>query len=115
MRTRTVFLSSTGRDLTAYREAAYRTIEGLDGYHCVRMEDFGARDWAADEFCRAKVSECDVFVGIVGHLYGGAPPGSEQSFTEREYDAAVKHSKPRLMFLAQLPQLDGLNLGFSST
>jgi hypothetical protein len=28
-----VFLSSTAGDLADYREAAYRTIEGLDGYH----------------------------------------------------------------------------------
>jgi hypothetical protein len=68
MATRTVFLSSTGHDLTAYRDAVYRAIEGLDGYHGVRMEDFGARDWAADDFCRAKVAACDVFVGIDGHL-----------------------------------------------
>jgi hypothetical protein len=83
--------------LTAYRDAVYRAIEGLDGYHGVRMEDFGARDRAADDFCRAKVAACDVFVG---HLYGSCPPRSEQSFTEREYDAAVRGSKPRLMFLA---------------
>ena len=36
------FLSSTGRDLTEHREAAYHAIEGLDGWHCVRMEDSGA-------------------------------------------------------------------------
>ena len=71
MQIRTVFLSSTARDLQEYREAAYKAIEGLDGYHCVRMEDFGARDQEADEFCAAKVAECDLFVGIVG-TYTGA-------------------------------------------
>jgi hypothetical protein len=34
-----VFLSSTGRDLKTYREAAFGAIEGL-GLQCVRMEDF---------------------------------------------------------------------------
>jgi hypothetical protein len=97
---RTVFLSSTGRDLRAYREAAYRAIHGLDGYHCVRMEDFGARDWEVDEFCRAKVAACDLFVGIIGHVYGDHPDHSEQSFTEREFEAAAAASKPRLMFIA---------------
>jgi hypothetical protein len=95
-----VFLSSTARDLAEYRELVYRAIEGLDGYHCVRMEDFGARDWEADAFCRAKVAECDLFVGIVGHLYGSCPPGTEQSYTEREYEAAVAAEVPRLMFIA---------------
>jgi tetratricopeptide (TPR) repeat protein len=95
-----VFLSSTARDLARYREAVYRAIEGLEGTHCVRMEDFGARDWEADDFCRAKVAECDVFVGIVGHLYGSCPEGSQQSYTEQEYEAAVQAKKPRLVFLA---------------
>src|SRR5262249_29479065 len=52
----------------------------------------------ADDFCRAQVADCDVFVGILGHLYGSCPQGSEQSYTEREYDAAVAATKPCLMF-----------------
>jgi hypothetical protein len=87
---KTVFLSSTARDLAQYRDAAYQAIEGLDGYHCVRMEDFGARASMADEFCREKVAECELFVGIVGHLYGSCPEGSEQSYTE----SALEQSLP---------------------
>jgi Domain of unknown function (DUF4062) len=98
MSPKTVFLSSTSRDLTKHRAAVIDAIERLDGYHCVRMENFGARDWEADSFCRAKVQECDVFVGIVGHLHGSCPPHSAQSYTEREFEAANK--KPRLIFLA---------------
>ena len=94
------FLSSTARDLAKYREAAYKVIEGLDDWHCVRMEDFGARDAMPNEFCRRKVTECDVFVDIVGHCYGSIPKGSDKSYTEQEYDAAVATEKPRLMFLA---------------
>ncbi len=97
---RTVFLSSTVRDLADYRVAAYQAIQGLQGYHCVRMEDFGAVDWQADDFCRTKVADCDVFIAILGHLYGDCPPGSDQSYTEREYDAAIATNVPRLMFLA---------------
>jgi hypothetical protein len=100
MSTKTVFLSSTGRDLAAYREAAYRAIERLDGWKCVRMEDFGARYRQADDFCRAKMAACDVLVGIVGHLHGRCRPGCGQSFTEREYEAAVDASVPLLMFIA---------------
>ena len=29
------------------------------------MEDFGARDWAADAFCQARVKECGIFVGLL--------------------------------------------------
>ena len=100
MTTKNVFLSSTAKDLAEYREAAYKAIEGLDGYHCVRMEDFGARDDESDEFCRTKVTECDLLVGIVGHLYGSCPDGSDQSYTEREYEVAVGAGMSRLMFVA---------------
>jgi hypothetical protein len=97
---RTVFLSSPDGPLAGYREAAYRAIEGLHGYHCVRMENFGALDWKADEFCRAKVAECDLFVGILGYRYGSCPEDSEKSYSEREYEAAIAAGIPRLMFLS---------------
>jgi len=97
---RHVFLSSTAKDLGPYRDAVFKAISGLDGFHCIRMEDFGARDWEADEFCRAKVAECDVFVALIGHLYGSLPPKSKTSFTEREYEAAVEAKIPLLLFMA---------------
>jgi hypothetical protein len=94
-----VFLSSTAQDLGLYRDAVYKAIEGLDGYHCIRMEDFGARDTDPDSFCRVKVAECSMFVCIIGHEYGSCPPGSDVSYTEGEYDAAVKEGVKRLIFL----------------
>ena len=48
-----VFLSSTSRDLEAYREAAHRAIDGLPGFQLVKMEDFGARDANAKDLCAA--------------------------------------------------------------
>ncbi len=79
-----IFLSSVSKNLRDYREAAFNAIQRLDGHHCVRMEDFGARDSQSDDFCRQKVNECDIFVGIIGPDYGSCPPGSNKSFTERE-------------------------------
>jgi tetratricopeptide (TPR) repeat protein len=100
MEIKTIFLSSTATDLAPYRNAVYRAIEGLDGYHCVRMEDFGSRHRDASGFCVERVAECDIFVGILGHLYGSCPRGSEQSYTESEYEAAVTADIPCLMFIA---------------
>jgi hypothetical protein len=97
---RKVFLSSTSRDLIAYREAVAKAIHGLDDYHCVRMEDFGARDQQALEFCRSKVRECDLFVGILGLLYGSRPEGGDLSYTEDEYITAAQSAIPRLMFVS---------------
>jgi formylglycine-generating enzyme required for sulfatase activity len=97
---RTVFLSSTARDLSAYREAAYRAIERMDGFHCVRREDFGARDVQADEFCRDQIAQSDVAVFIMGLCYGSSPESSEDSYTVQEYKAAKAAKVPRLVFLS---------------
>lgn len=94
------FLSLTGADLREYREAVYRAISALDGWKCIRMEDFGARDTDVDSFCRLKAGTCDLFVGIVGHHFGGSPPGVKESYTQREFAAAVKTNRPRLLFVA---------------
>jgi hypothetical protein len=95
-----VFLSSTAKDLKEHRAAVYRAIEGMEGHHCIRMEDFGARDELATDFCSSKIAESDLFVGIVGHLYGSCPPDSALSYTEGEYDASISNNKPKLMFIA---------------
>ena len=97
---RKVFLSSTSKDLIEYREAVAKAIHGLDGYHCVRMEDFGARGLQALEFCRGKVRECELFVGILGLLYGSCPDGVKLSYTEDEYVTAMEAGIPRLMFVS---------------
>jgi formylglycine-generating enzyme required for sulfatase activity len=96
--TRTAFLSSTGADLAPFREAVFNAINRLDGWKCVRMEDFGVRHWDVESFCLKKVAECDLFVGIVGHRFGSHPPKSKRSNTQREYAAAK--GRPRLIFLA---------------
>ena len=94
------FISSTAKDLAEYREAVHEVIRGLDDYEAVRMEDFGPRAAAAEEFCRKKVAECDLLIGIVGLLYGSSPTDSDLSFTEIEYDQAVEKNVPCLMFMA---------------
>ena len=94
----TIFLSSTTKDLAQCRESVYRAINGLDGYHCIRMEDFGSWDTAPDDFCRSKVAKCDLFVCIAGPLYGSRSPAG-RSYTEREFEAAIEHDKPCQVFL----------------
>ncbi len=93
-----VFLSSTARDLSGCRALAYRAIEGLAGYHCVRMEDFGAWDIASDELCTQRVAACDLFVILAGSYYGSVVE-SGKSYTEKEYDTAQLLQMPCLCFL----------------
>jgi formylglycine-generating enzyme required for sulfatase activity len=96
----TVFLSSTAKDLQPWRDAVAEAIGKLAGFHCVRMEDFGAVDGEPLEVCRQRVAASEVFVGLVGHLNGSHPEGSDLSYTQIEYEEAKKQRKPRLMFVA---------------
>src|SRR5947209_7415711 len=96
----TVFLSSTAKDLQPWRDAVAEAIAKLAGFHCVWREDFGAVDAEPVEVCRRKVRESDVFVGLVGHLNGSSPEGSDLSFTQIEYEEAKSAGKPRLLFVA---------------
>jgi hypothetical protein len=98
---RTVFLSSTAKDLAEHREAAYRAIESLDGYHCVRMEDFGARSEQADDVCIGKVRECNVAFFLIGPLYGSRNPKGI-SYTQSEYEAAVASGKHCLVLMTSV-------------
>lgn len=104
-----VFLSSTGRDLHKCRSLVYQAVEGLDGYHCVRMEDFGAWNEAPADLCRRRVAECDLFVILAGPLYGTIVPGGP-SYTEFEYDIAQETQKPCLIFLTSEAFLIPANL-----
>ena len=96
-----VFLSSTTKDLADHRQHVIAAIDRGDGLECACMERFGARDAVPAEFIARSVEGADVFVGIIGHLHGSCPPSEERSFTELEYEAAVRRGLPRLIFLAR--------------
>jgi tetratricopeptide (TPR) repeat protein len=97
---KTVFLSSTAKDLAIYRDKVYHAIQRL-GLHCVRMEDFGARNKMANDFCLQKVAECNLFVCLIGLCYGSTPQDSELSYTLQEYKAAGVANIPRLIFVSE--------------
>jgi len=99
---RVVFLSSTGKDLRAYRQAVIDHLARLDHFLCDAQENFGARDAGAIAFCRERVRRADIFVGLIGHYRGWEPPvdNSGRSITEMEYDWASEADKPRLVYVA---------------
>jgi hypothetical protein len=70
-----VFLSSTALDLAAYRDAVYARLARIEMFHCVRQEDFGARNAEAVAFCSERARAADLFVGIVGMRRGWEPEG----------------------------------------
>jgi hypothetical protein len=95
-----VFISSTFRDLESYRRAVLARLRTLDGVVPVSMETFGARDASPKDFCLEQSRLCDIFVGLIGHIYGFVPQGDHTSLTEQEYLAASSAGKPRLLFVA---------------
>jgi hypothetical protein len=65
------------------------------------MEDFNASNATPVEHCQNRVQQCDVYVGVIGALYGSCPPNSNISFTQHEYEAAITKGIPRLIFLTR--------------
>ena len=86
-----VFLSSTAKDLTAYRDAIYQRLQ-RNKFHCIRFEDFGAQDAEAVAYCCELAAKADFFVGVIGLRRGYEPSGddAQRSITEMEYDAATQ-------------------------
>lgn len=95
-----VFLSSTSRDLQAYRDAVHEAIDRLGGFHLVKMEDFTSTGKTPKQVCDEEVRSCGLFIGLLGHFYGSCPPDEAVSFTELEYLAASDADIAPLMFIA---------------
>jgi len=94
-----VFVSSTTKDLGEARKKVCERLLQLD-IQPVSMDWFTADAKPPRQLDETKVKECDVFVIIVGHLYGESPADEEKSFTELEYEAAAASGKPLYPFLA---------------
>lgn len=95
---KTVFVSSTSRDMKEQRAALRDVIEGL-GMTYVGMEDFVPDEITPAEYIREQVDSCDLYIGIIGKRYGHVEPGSGMSMTEIEYHQAVAGGKPLRIFV----------------
>jgi hypothetical protein len=96
-----IYLSSTFRDLEAYRRAVYGQLTRMQ--HTVKaMEDYVARDDRPADACVRDVLGSDLYVGLIAWRYGYTPKADNPhslSITELEYQAAKEHRIPRLLFL----------------
>jgi tetratricopeptide (TPR) repeat protein len=93
-----VFLSSTAKDLTAFRKAVHARLAVSPLFECIRQEDFGAQPHPPVDLCHRQVLEADLFIGLIGMRRGWEPPDDpgQRSITEMEYDWA-KDVAPRFM------------------
>src|SRR5215470_7767432 len=96
-----IYISSTFRDLEAYRQAVYRQLTRMQ-HGVMAMEDYVARDDRPADACTRDVTNSDLYVGLFAWRYGYVPKDDNprsMSVTELEHEAAKQHRIPRLLFL----------------
>lgn len=97
-----LFVSSVQKEFAAERRAVKSFIERdplMQRFFSVFLfEDLAASDRRTDTVYLAEVDRCDVYLGLFGDNYG-AEHADGWSPTEREFDRATLHGKPRLLFI----------------
>ena len=95
-----IFISSTYIDCKEYRNAVKEAIESFndDELKVIGMELFGSRKETSLEVCLSEVNNADIYILIVAHRYGTIDKNSKKSYTELEYDEAVKKSITILVY-----------------
>lgn len=92
-----VFISSTYQDLKEERRAVEETII-RSGDFPVGMEAFPAADDEQFDFIKTVISQCDYYILVIAGKYGSISPDGK-SYTEKEYDYAVKIGVPVLVMV----------------
>jgi len=105
-------VSSTSLDLTKERRAVVEPPLGVDAFPA-GMELFPATEDDSWTLIESVIKDSDYYLLIVGGKYGSIDPDLDVSFTEREYDAAVRMGKPVMAFLHGRP--DQLTVELSET
>ncbi|MBO4142088.1 DUF4062 domain-containing protein [Micromonospora tulbaghiae] len=93
-----VFLSSTYLDLREERQAVIAALLQLDAFPS-GMELFPAADDDAWTLIKRVIDDCDYYLLVIGGKYGSLDPAEEVSYTEKEFDYALKAGKPIMAFL----------------
>lgn len=93
-----IFISSTYEDMIPYREEVQRHLIRLE--QIVKgMEYFGANPQSSLSICLSQVRECKVFIGILGMRYGSIDEESGLSYSQLEYNEAIKNKIPTLIYI----------------
>lgn len=109
-----IFVSSTYEDLIPYRDEVQRVLVRLK--QIVKgMEYFGSSPKKPLEVCLETVRSSKVFIGIIGTRYGSIEEECQKSFTQLEYEEAVKSKIPILIYIMDdsqpiLPKFVDINL-----
>jgi len=93
-----VFVSSTFEDLKEERATVITALLKA-GYIPTCMEYFTATNKKQWDVIQEIIPQCDYYVVIVAGKYGSIEPESKISYTEKEYDLAMKSNVPVFAFL----------------
>jgi hypothetical protein len=98
-----IFLSSTSKDLAAYRAKVREMIDRMRQVS-VAMETFGANPRLPFDTCRQMVQKSDALIVVVGHRYGWLPSPEHggdglRSITWWEVQWALDGNKPVFAFV----------------
>lgn len=95
---KTVFISSTYRDLVNHRQ---RVLNALQNYDIVirGMEGFGARENPPLETCLEEIDKSDIYVGIISMCYGSVDNNTGKSYTQLEYEKAKELGLDIMIYL----------------
>jgi hypothetical protein len=92
-----VYLSSTLSDLEPERAA----VKNMLITEAIVKESYIAKEADLRESSVQDVSECDLYIAILGLRYGFIPPDETKSITQLEYEAAGRANVPRLVFIKE--------------
>ncbi len=93
-----VFISSTFKDLKEYRQEVWNIVEKYD-LDVKGMESFGARSENALDTCLQEVRDSQIYIGIIGMVYGSVDSKTEKSYTHLEYEEAVNSGLDVFIYL----------------
>lgn len=96
-----IFVSSTFKGLEENRKIVMKAIL-RSGHMPVAIDTFSAKEEKDREVIEKSISDCDFCILIIGSRYGeiiDIDNNNTRSYTEYEYDLAIKHMKPILSFI----------------
>ncbi|SDU01987.1 protein of unknown function [Stappia sp. ES.058] len=97
-----VFISSTFNDLKSARHEVSQALLETDCFPA-GMELFPAADDEQMDFIKKIIDQSDYYLLIIAGRYGSQDPTTKLSYTEMEYDYAVKKRKPIIALIHQNP------------
>ena len=110
---KTIFISSTYKDLVKERKAVWELLKRYD-VNIVGMEEFGARKDSTLTTCLKEVEQSNIYIGIIANRWGSIEEESGKSYTQLEYEKAIEKDKEILIYLIDETasvQIDNIDFG----